>query len=245
MLLEDEEYEFEQLILPAILDKGADKERALWPQKHSLERLLAMKNKNSYMFAGQMQQNRSPLGGGILKGAWFGRYDVLPPLKYRILTVDTANKTKEHNDYSVAQCWGLGTNGNLYLIDQIRGKWEAHELETVIPDFWNKHKAQDGALGMGKLRRMYVEDAASGTGLFRRLKRIRLAKAQSLLNPSLVIRISSHPVWIFRVMSSPDMYSCQTANLSCRNLWTRPRNSRQMIRTFMTTNWIRSLMPCY
>ena len=42
---------------------------------------------------------------------------------------DTAVKKKEANDYQVAECWGLGDDGKLYLIDMLRDKFEAYELE--------------------------------------------------------------------------------------------------------------------
>lgn len=138
MLLKDSEYRFELLKLSAILDEGTDHERALWPEKHTLEQLKAMQAKNSYMFSGQMQQNPTPLGGGIIKSAWFGYYDVLPRLKFRAVFVDTAQKEKESNDYQVASLWGLGEDGFLYLIDMMRGRFQAYELEERIPAFWVK-----------------------------------------------------------------------------------------------------------
>ena len=166
MLLKDEEYKFERLILPAILDEGTDQERALWPEKHSLEQLKAMQKKNSYMFAGQMQQNPTPLGGGIIKSAWLGYYDVLPKIKYRAVFVDTAQKEKEANDYQVASLWGLGEDGKLYLIDLMREKFQAYELEVRIPAFWNKAKADKTS----PLRFMGVEDKASGTQLIQNIR---------------------------------------------------------------------------
>ena len=167
-LLKDEEYKFRHLVLEAIVDEGTDRERALWPAKHSLEALHAMRSKNSYMFAAQMQQRPSPLGGGLLKGAWFGRYNVLPPLKWRAIFVDTAQKAKEHNDYQVAECWGLGEDGYLYLIDIMRDKFQAYELEQRIPDFWNKHKHSAN----GRLRFMAVEDKSSGTELIQKIQKV-------------------------------------------------------------------------
>lgn len=166
-LLKDDEYNFRHLVLPAIVDEGLPTEHALWPQKHSLDALKAMQKKNSYMFSGQMQQRPSPLGGGILKGSWFGRYTVVPPLKYRAVFIDTAQKAKEHNDYQVAELWGLGEDGYLYLLDVMRDKFEAYELEVKIPDFWNKHRADKN----GRLRYMAVEDKSSGTELIQKIRR--------------------------------------------------------------------------
>lgn len=166
-LLKDGEYNFRHLVLPAIVDEGLPTERALWPQKHSLEALKAMQKKNSYMFSGQMQQRPSPLGGGILKGSWFGRYTVVPKLKYKAVFIDTAQKAKEHNDYQVAELWGLGEDGYLYLLDIMRDKFEAYELEVKIPDFWNKHRSDKN----GRLRYMAVEDKSSGTELIQKIRR--------------------------------------------------------------------------
>ena len=167
MLLKDEEYQWRQIVLPAIVDEGKKTERALWPAKHSLTSLKAMQKKNGYMFASQMQQRPAPLGGGILKGSWFGRYTVVPKLKYRAIFIDTAQKAKQHNDYQVAECWGLGEDGYLYLLDVMRDKFEAYELETRMPDFWAKHKRDPN----GRLRYMAVEDKSSGTELIQKIRR--------------------------------------------------------------------------
>lgn len=167
MLLRDEEYNFKHLVLPAIVDEDGPNEHALWPEKHTLDQLKVMKRKNSYMFSGQMQQRPSPLGGGILRGEWFKRYTVLPKMKYRAIFVDTAQKAKEHNDYQVAEVWGLSHDGDLYLIDVLRDKFQAYELETRIPNFWNKHRTAD----TGRLRYMAVEDKSSGTELIQKIRK--------------------------------------------------------------------------
>lgn len=159
--------EWTHLCIPAIKDDGT----ALWPEKHSIERLRQMEQADSYTFAGQYQQRPSPLGGGLIKGAWFTRYKELPKLKYRKIYADTAQKTGERNDYSVFECWGFGDDGRIYLIDMIRGKWEAPELKRRAIAFWQKHLA----IGFGEyhapvLRQMLVEDKSSGTGLIQEIK---------------------------------------------------------------------------
>lgn len=168
-LLRDDDIKWRHRIMKALVDEGKPGERALWAAKHDVERLKKMKASNAYVFASQMQQEPSPLGGGLIKGEWFGRYRVLPRLKYRKIYVDTAQKTKERNDYSVFECWGHGHDGNIYLIDVIRGKWEAPELRRKAADFWNKHKGFD-ILTYGQLRQMRVEDKASGTGLIQDIR---------------------------------------------------------------------------
>lgn len=165
--------QWEVLSLPALAEPGDPLGRApgepLWPEKHGAEKLQNMQKFNAYVFSAQYQQRPSPLGGGLLKGAWMKRYSVLPNCTYRKIFADTAQKTAEHNDYSVLQCWGKGVDGNAYLIDQIRGKWEAPELKRRATDFWNKHQATDPVL-YGALRQMVIEDKASGTGLIQDLR---------------------------------------------------------------------------
>lgn len=168
-LLRDEDIVWRHRIMKALIDEGTPNERALWPQKHTVERLKRMKAANEYHFSAQMQQSPSPAGGGKIKGEWFKRYRMLPQLKYRKIYVDTAQKTKERNDYSVFEVWGHGVDGNIYLVDLLRGKWESPDLRKKAKDFWAKHKGAD-TVKMGHLRQMRVEDKASGTDLIQSLK---------------------------------------------------------------------------
>jgi predicted phage terminase large subunit-like protein len=121
-----------------------------------------------YAWSGQMQQRPSPMGGGIFKDEWWRFLEVPPLTKHRAIYADTAQKTKEQNDYSVFQCWGQTIDGQIVLLDQVRGKWEAPELETMARAFWAKHHAIQNA---GPLRAFKVEDKVSGTGLIQKLKR--------------------------------------------------------------------------
>ena len=166
MLLKDTEHEWHHLVLPAILDEGTDNERALWPEKHSLERLKAMEKADSYQFQGQMMQRPYKVGGNIIRGEWFKRYSRLPKLKYKAVFMDTAQKEKESNDFQVAECWGLGEDGNIYLIDLFHERFQAWELLDRARAFWSKHRAK----GDAPLRCLYVEDKASGTQLIQDLK---------------------------------------------------------------------------
>lgn len=165
----------------AMIDRTVERDdqgrQSYWPQKESLNFLLQLEKGGNdkegaavsrYTFQSQYQQAPKQLGGDLIKGDWFKRYSVLPPIKYRKIFADTAQKTAEHNDYSVFECWGCGIDGNIYLIDLIRGKWEAPDLRRKAVDFWNKHAADDK---YGSLREMIVEDKSSGTGLIQDLKK--------------------------------------------------------------------------
>jgi len=124
----------------------------------------------SHATAGQLQQRPNPRGGRIIKTEWFKTYTKPPTIKHRWIYADTAQKTKEHNDYSVFQCWGKGDDGKAYLLDQLRGKWEAPDLKMRCLQFWLKHKSED-VKDFGALRGMKIEDKASGTGLIQDIQK--------------------------------------------------------------------------
>jgi hypothetical protein len=44
---------------------------ALWPERHSLEKLIDSQKKNPYAFEALYQQNPSPKGGNYIRGDWF------------------------------------------------------------------------------------------------------------------------------------------------------------------------------
>nr|WP_254452791.1 phage terminase large subunit [Roseicella sp. DB1501] len=121
-----------------------------------------------FVFASQYQQSPVALGGNLIRGSWFQRGPI-PKIVHRTIYADTAQKTGERNDYSVFECWGKGEDGKIYLLDMIRGKWEAPDLKRAAIDFWIKQKGLPEAAGV--LRQMKVEDKASGTGLIQDLKR--------------------------------------------------------------------------
>jgi predicted phage terminase large subunit-like protein len=150
-----------------------------WAYKEPLEQLLAMERGDGadqsgarisrHVFTSQYQQNPVALGGNIIKGEYFERYKLLPKITYRKIFADTAQKTKEANDFSVFEEWGMGTDGKAYLLDLIRGKWEAPELQKRAISFWSKCKARSTD-EFGQLRKMAVEDKSSGTGLVQTIK---------------------------------------------------------------------------
>jgi len=156
--------QWENLCIPAVNDAG----ESFWPEQFPLHDLKRLEATNVYRYAGQYQQRPAPKGGGIFKDEWWRYYKALPALEHRVIYADTAQKTKEANDYSVFQCWGKTQTGQAVLIDQIRGKWEAPDLLTQARAFWLKHKSSTNP---AKLRAMKVEDKASGTGLIQTLKR--------------------------------------------------------------------------
>lgn len=195
----DSEGPFRHVVIPALLSpKDLDKVPSIyhpfidkseidsqgrfsyWPYKEPVKSLLSMEAGSAkdasgnpisrHVFNSQYQQSPTKLGGNLIKTTWLKRWMVLPKIKYRKIYADTAQKTKEHNDFSVFQCWGAGDDNKAYLLDQIRGKWEAPELLRVARAFWIKHNTEETPL-MGSLRALIIEDKSSGTGLIQTLAR--------------------------------------------------------------------------
>jgi predicted phage terminase large subunit-like protein len=142
----------------------------LWPFKHNLEQYKTLESGDPYTTSSQMQQQPSPAGGGMFKDKYWRHYEVVPAGMDMIrIYGDTAQKTKEHNDYSVFQCWGRVPNQGIYLLDQIRGKWEAPELESKLFEFWNKWKPTlYKPLGANLVK---IEDKSSGSSLIQSIKK--------------------------------------------------------------------------
>lgn len=151
------------LAFKAIDDEG----NALVPELHPIEKLQDTKAMvGEYFWSAMYQQSPVALGGDMFKTEWWKYYTILPTLTRKAIFADTAMKAKEENDYSVLQCWGLGEDGRIYLIDQLRGKWEAPELERMTKAFYEKHQDGNGCA----IEAVYIEDKASGIGLIQALK---------------------------------------------------------------------------
>ena len=149
----------------------------LWEEKHTLAQIEELRGTAgdpvaAFHFAAQYMQRPTLLEGNLFKAEWLIPYkeEDLPPLDWRAIFADTAQKVGTKNDYSVFQCWGRGRDGRAYFIDQARGKFEAPELLAVGSTFWDKHHAKPTHI-YGPLRSMGIEDKVSGTGLIQSLRR--------------------------------------------------------------------------
>ena len=108
---------------------------ALHPRREPVAMLEQIRRTiGEYNFAGQYQQAPSPLGGGLVKAAWFRHYraDELSAKFERIVqSWDTASKMSELSDFSVCTSWGIAGK-NLYLIDVLRRRMEYPELKRAV-----------------------------------------------------------------------------------------------------------------
>jgi len=144
-------------------------DQPLWARKHSLKELQVLQEGDKYTFASQSQQNPRPYGGLMFKDKYWKHYDLLPSdIDVWRIYGDTAQKVQEQNDYSVFQFWARSPSSGIYLVDQIRGKWEAPQLESMLVEFWNKHKPNQYKPFGAQL--VKVEDKSSGSSLIQSIK---------------------------------------------------------------------------
>lgn len=191
-------------LVPSKLPLG----QPLWTFKQDLGNLATIKAGDPYTFSSQYQQNPSPIGGGMFKDNYWKFYDVLPPdINLMRIYCDTAQKTKEHNDWTVFQCWAKSPSMGIFLVDQIRGKWEAPELESNLVSFWNKWRpTQFKPFGASLVK---VEDKSSGSSLIQSIKKNYMIPIEPIQrNVDKVLRamgvvgyFSSGHIWL---PSSPD-----------------------------------------
>jgi predicted phage terminase large subunit-like protein len=135
---------------------------ALHPERESVAMLEQIRRTiGEYNFAGQYQQMPSPLGGGLVKAAWFRHYaaDELPQQFDRIVqSWDTASKASELSDFSVCTSWGIAGK-NLYLLDVLRRRMEYPELKREVRAQYERFRPSV----------VLIEDKASGTQLIQEL----------------------------------------------------------------------------
>lgn len=181
MLLEDSEFKWDTLILPSLINEGTTDERALWPEKHTVAQLHAMRDKKNDLgqsnpiareaFSAQHQQNPTPAGGGIFQEVWWRYYtesvpDVIARCSAFVITADTAYTSNNANDPSSIGFWGAEGGRKLNRLDEAHGHWEFPDLLYNTAVFCLKHPRYSSLL---------VENKASGPSLVQTLRKgIRL-----------------------------------------------------------------------
>ncbi|MFT0951958.1 phage terminase large subunit [Klebsiella pneumoniae] len=142
-----------------------------WPQMEDVNDLLQLWEKDRYTFLSQYQQNPMALTGGILDTSWFRTYTTLPKLTHRAVYVDTnSGKVEDWLDYTVFTLAGMGVDGNLYIIDVVRGRWDPEDLLKKAEEVWEKWRLS-GSMRVMPLRHMAIEEKQAGQGLITTLKK--------------------------------------------------------------------------
>lgn len=163
---------WEHVSLPAIRQDGT----ALWSAKHTIEELHRMQSSKPYDFAGQYMQRPVPIGGGMVKEAWFSeRYRAIPDRIIRIVqSWDTAQKDKkERNDPSVCTTWAETPTG-YFLLDVYRAWLDYPALERAITDQAAKWKPHS----------VLIEDKSTGQSLIQQARHGKIGRIPVIaINP--------------------------------------------------------------
>ena len=142
-----------------------------WPQMEDVNDLLQLWEKDRYTFLSQYQQNPMALTGGIIDTSWFRTYTTPPKLTHRAVYVDTnSGKVEDWLDYTVFTLAGMGVDGNLYIIDVVRGRWDPEDLLKKAEEVWEKWRLS-GSMRVMPLRHMAIEEKQAGQGLITTLKK--------------------------------------------------------------------------
>jgi predicted phage terminase large subunit-like protein len=160
--VEDETHAIQTCLGPRTFHRC--KGEALHPERESLDILENIRRTlGEYNFSGQYQQEPAPLGGGMVKLAWFKTYKVgEQSAKFDLVfqSWDTAVKATELSNYSVCTTWGK-KNQDLYLLHVLRRRMEYPELKRAV---WEQ------ALRL-KATTVLIENKSSGAQLIQELKR--------------------------------------------------------------------------
>jgi predicted phage terminase large subunit-like protein len=151
--------------------KSRSKGDILFPERMDQEFVESCKT-NPLTWTALYQQNPTIAGGNFFKSHHWAYYTPASfaniKWKRKIITVDTAQKKGEHNDYSVFQVWGYD-GVRIYLLHQVRAKMHSYELRDAAKLVWQEYGG--GIVGPNvNADAFFIEDKVSGTGLIQELR---------------------------------------------------------------------------
>ena len=120
--------EWEHLCLPAIQEDGS----ALWPEKHSIERLKVMEDAAPYVFSGQYRQRPSPPAGGFFKPDRIEIVDALPSDVLREIRAWDLAASENEGDWTAGPRMLKTPSNQIYIVDMVRGRWGPDGVENTI-----------------------------------------------------------------------------------------------------------------
>lgn len=146
----------------------------LWPEFYTLEHLLNFKATAPAKTWNALYQGKPmDIEGGTFKADWVRRYEKIPEnetndlgrltkviIRRVVVSVDSANKANERNDYTAITVWIEDAFRKHYLVDVIRKRLEFPDLCTAVDDVVNKW---NGRLIGSRVSAILVEDKGSGT----------------------------------------------------------------------------------
>lgn len=135
----------------------------LWPERHSLEKILALRSNSERTFTSMYQQRPAPSEGGLFKRSWWKYWRQLPShIDRLILVMDCSFKGLATSDYVVAGIFAK-SNNDTYFVDMIRGKWDFPETINQLKNFLRRYPY---------VQEKYIEDKANGQAVIDTLKSV-------------------------------------------------------------------------
>jgi len=123
--------EWEVVSLPALREDGT----ALWPEKHTVDRLRMMQQAAPYTFAGQYQQRPSPPEGNIFKPDRIEVVEAIPEGTRFVRGWDFAASIEEIGkdpDYTVGGKLGVTPSGRWIIADVARLRGGPETVEAAL-----------------------------------------------------------------------------------------------------------------
>ena len=120
--------QWEHLCLPAIQPDGS----ALWPEKHSIERLRVMEDAAPYVFSGQYRQLPSPPAGGFFKPDRIEIVDALPAEFIKEVRAWDLAASENEGDWTAGARMLKTKENMIYIVDMVRGRWGPDGVENTI-----------------------------------------------------------------------------------------------------------------
>lgn len=163
ILASDDAANWVRIRLPALAELndplGRIEGEALCPDRYNVEALLQIQTVMKHSFQSLYQQRPSAVEGEIFKREYWRFYRALPNFNLKVMSVDTAFKTKAQNDYSVIGVFGK-TDIKSCVIDRWKAKVEYPDLKRAVIEMANIHNPNE----------ILIEDKASGQSLIQELR---------------------------------------------------------------------------
>ncbi len=148
---------FTQLTIPALKDDNT----SFWEFKFPVAKLRISREKTPSYFSGQLQQTPMKLGGNLFKEKMFAFGPVPTEFDYSYITVDTAYKDKQENDYHAFM--GIKVVGEQVYVDSIYNEHiTAEKAEGALVRFISAFRSYG-------LRGVYIEPKGHGIYLNQKL----------------------------------------------------------------------------
>lgn len=140
--------------------------QTLWPGRYDVERFLRIKERKPHTYSSLYQQEPVIAGGNVVKTGKFQRYAIRED-RYAatVFGVDTAAGLTNHADYSVFCHAGITYEGDIHILDVIRGRFDYPELKARAIKLNSLYR------GKGALKGFYIEPKSSGISLLQDLRR--------------------------------------------------------------------------